>query len=99
VPSWSSVEAATPELAAEVRERFERHGLAIMATIRAGGAPRVSGIEPLFGLGELWMGMMEGSLKVADPASRPQGGAALRHHGQGGGRRRRQDRRGRSDRV
>jgi Pyridoxamine 5'-phosphate oxidase len=66
VPTWSEVEVASPDLGTEVRDRFERYGLAVMATVRADGSPRVSGIELLFGLGELWMGMMEGSLKVAD---------------------------------
>jgi hypothetical protein len=64
--SWSEVSAAAPMLADAVRERFEAHGLAILATLRADGSPRVSGIEPLFALGHVWLGMMEGSRKVAD---------------------------------
>ncbi|MFC1414172.1 pyridoxamine 5'-phosphate oxidase family protein [Streptacidiphilus sp. N1-12] len=64
--SWSETEGAAPELAAAVRGRFEAHGMGLLATLRRDGAPRISGIEPLFALGELWLGMMPGSLKGAD---------------------------------
>ena len=64
--SWAQVEAAAPDLAERVRERFGSTGLALLATLRADGAPRISGIEPLFALGELWLGMMHGSRKAAD---------------------------------
>jgi len=66
VKRWSEVEEADPELAAAVRERFEVHGLGLLATIRADGAPRISGVEPLFALGELWLGMMPNSRKALD---------------------------------
>lgn len=64
--SWTDVERVVPELAAAVRERFEAHGLALLATLRQDGSPRISGIEPLFALGELWLGMMPGSRKAVD---------------------------------
>lgn len=64
--NWGEVEAVVPELAAKVRDRFEAHGLAIVATLRKDGSPRISGIETLFGEGELWLGMMPGSLKAKD---------------------------------
>lgn len=64
--TWTDVEAAAPELAATARGRFEAHGLGLLATLRRDGSPRISGIEPLFALGELWLGMMPGSLKAAD---------------------------------
>lgn len=63
---WSEVEQAAPELAAFVRARFEAHGLAILATLRADGSPRISALEPVFALGELWLGMMPNSLKALD---------------------------------
>jgi len=66
VASWSDVEAAEPALAAAVRARFEAHGLGFLATIRGDGSPRISGLEPLFALGELWLGMMPGSRKALD---------------------------------
>ena len=64
--TWSETEAVAPELAAAVRGRFEAHGMGLMATLRRDGSPRISGIEPLFALGELWLGMMPDSLKGAD---------------------------------
>ncbi len=70
--NWSEAERAAPELAAAVRGRFEAHGLAILATIRRDGSPRVSGVEPLFALGELWLGMMPGSRKGADLCGDPR---------------------------
>ncbi|WP_322760850.1 pyridoxamine 5'-phosphate oxidase family protein [Frankia sp. Cr2] len=64
--NWDDVETAAPELAAAVRGRFEAYGLAILATLRRDGSPRVSGIEPLFALGGLWLGMMPDSRKGTD---------------------------------
>src|SRR5438067_916431 len=64
--TWSEVEAAAPELAERVKERFQATGLGLLATVRADGSPRISGIEPLFALDELWLGMMHGSRKAGD---------------------------------
>ena len=63
---WSEVVRGAPDLAAGVRRRFDAHGLGLLATLRRDGAPRVSGIEPLFTDDDLWMGMMPDSLKAAD---------------------------------
>jgi hypothetical protein len=64
--SWSTVLLAAPDLGPAVQDRFEAHGLGLLATLRRDGSPRISGIEPLFALGELWIGMMPGSLKAID---------------------------------
>lgn len=64
--NWGEVTAAAQELAAKVQARFEAHGLALLATLRKDGAPRITAIETLFGEGELWLGMMPGSLKAKD---------------------------------
>jgi len=64
--TWTEIEAAAPELAATIRRRFEAHGLGLLATLRRDGSPRISGIEPLFAQGELWLGMMPDSLKARD---------------------------------
>jgi hypothetical protein len=70
--NWTDVEAAAPELATTVRQRFEAHGLGFLATLRRDGSPRISGIEPLFALGELWLGMMPDSRKARDVARDPR---------------------------
>lgn len=66
MPTWSAVEAEAPGLARSVRDRFEATGLGFLATLRADGFPRISGVEPLFTDAELWLGMMERSRKGAD---------------------------------
>jgi hypothetical protein len=66
VAAWREVELASPDLTGRVRARFEAHGLALLATIRPDGGPRINGIEPLFADGELWLGMMPDSLKGRD---------------------------------
>ncbi|MEA2686255.1 MAG: hypothetical protein QOE93_1450 [Actinomycetota bacterium] len=70
--TWSDVEAAAPELAATVKARFEAFGLGLLATVRKDGSPRISGVEPLFALGELWLGMMPGSRKALDLGRDPR---------------------------
>ena len=63
---WETFHAAAPELADTIRRRFEATGLALMATLRRDGSPRISAIEVVFGGGDLWLGMMGGSLKARD---------------------------------
>jgi hypothetical protein len=65
MPPWTEITTAAPELAAAVQERFEAHGLGILATLRADGFPRLSGIEPMF-TDEVWLGMMDRSRKALD---------------------------------
>lgn len=64
--TWNEVAAQVPDLAARVQARFEATGLGLVATLRRDGSPRISGVEPFFGLGEVWLGMMPGSRKAAD---------------------------------
>ena len=64
--NWTGFTEAAPELAGLVQARIEATGLGLLATLRKDGAPRISGIEPSFYDGELWLGMMEGSLKARD---------------------------------
>ncbi|HET6510241.1 MAG TPA: pyridoxamine 5'-phosphate oxidase family protein [Baekduia sp.] len=66
MPSFSAFEAAAPELAAAVRARLTAHTHLTLATLRADGAPRVSGTECTFADGELWIGSMWQALKAHD---------------------------------
>jgi hypothetical protein len=66
MPSWEEVTRAAPALARSVRERFDAHRHKVLATLRADGSPRLSGIEVTFKEGELWLGMMQGSRKSLD---------------------------------
>jgi hypothetical protein len=64
--TWGDVELAVPDLAAQVRERLLSHRHCLLATLRADGAPRLSGVEVQLVLGQLWIGMMGGSVKARD---------------------------------
>jgi hypothetical protein len=64
--AWAEVAALDPAFAQAVRARFDAHRHKVLATLRRDGSPRVSGIEAAFADGDLWMGMMHGSLKARD---------------------------------
>jgi hypothetical protein len=64
--AFADVENEQPEFAARVRACFDAHRHKILATLRADGAPRVSGIEAAFARGELWLAGMPRSVKFAD---------------------------------
>ena len=64
--AWRDVEAAEPEFAARVRRLFDAGRHKTIATLRADGSPRVSGIECEFAGGELRFGSMPGARKGAD---------------------------------
>ena len=64
--AWSDIEKAEPALAAKVRELFDAGRHKTIATLRADGSPRISGIECEFSDGELKFGSMEGARKLAD---------------------------------
>jgi Pyridoxamine 5'-phosphate oxidase len=66
VTTWRDVEQAAPELARRVRTLFDAHRHKTVATLRADGAPRISGIECVFENGELSFGSMPGARKGAD---------------------------------
>lgn len=70
--SWKSFASQAPELAQKVKGRFAAHGLGTLATIRRDGSPRLSGVEPMIALDELWVGMMRDSVKSRDVRRDPR---------------------------
>ena len=64
--AWSDFEQADPELARLVQARFDSHRHAILATLRADGSPRLSGMEAPVRSGQMWLGMTPGSRKAID---------------------------------
>ncbi|MFG3258520.1 pyridoxamine 5'-phosphate oxidase family protein [Streptomyces sp. NPDC048172] len=64
--SWQGVQAAEPEFAKNVEARFGAYRHHVLGTLRADGAPRLTGIEADFRGGELWLGMMPNSRKALD---------------------------------
>jgi hypothetical protein len=72
VARWGELEAAEPDLAARVRRLFDAGRHKTIATLRADGSPRISGIECEFVDGELRFGSMSGARKGADLARDPR---------------------------
>ena len=64
--SWSEVESAEPAFAARVRALLDAEKHKTIATLRADGGPRISGIEVQFADGELTFGSMPHARKGAD---------------------------------
>src|SRR5690349_17347304 len=64
--AWQDVERAEPEFAQRVRTLFDAHRHKTIATLRADGSPRISGIEAVFEDGELVFGSMPNARKGAD---------------------------------
>ena len=64
--SWAAFETEAPELARFARERLDAHRHKTMATIRADGSPRISGIEIVIDRGGVWVGGLPGSRKFVD---------------------------------
>jgi hypothetical protein len=64
--AWQDIEGAVPEFAQRVRALFEARRHKTIATVRADGAPRISGIEAAFADGELVFGSMANARKGAD---------------------------------
>jgi hypothetical protein len=64
--TWQDFESAAPEFAQSVRSLFDAHRHKTIATLRADGSPRISGIEAVFENGELVFGSMPNARKGAD---------------------------------
>jgi|SRR5450756_1140611 len=66
VASWSAFEQSEPTFAERVRNLMEAGRHKTIATLRADGSPRISGIECEFTGGALRFGSMTGARKGAD---------------------------------
>lgn len=64
--SWQQFAAAEPQLAELVRGSFAVRKHCTMATVRADGAPRISGTEVEFTETDVVLGMMPESMKAKD---------------------------------
>lgn len=72
MPPWSVIVQAEPEFAERVRESFEAGRHKTLATLRADGSPRISGIECEFAEGDVRFGSMLGARKLADLGRDPR---------------------------
>jgi hypothetical protein len=66
VTAWRAIEQAEPDFAVRVRHLFDAGRHKTLATLRADGSPRISGIECEFTAGDLRFGSMTGARKGAD---------------------------------
>ncbi len=64
--SWKHFSVSEPELAGRARALLTSTTNGVLGTIRADGSPRLSGIDPFFADGELWIGSMPGARKGDD---------------------------------
>jgi hypothetical protein len=64
--SWREFDEAEPEFAKRVQALFDAHRHKTIATLRADGSPRISGIEVAFEDGEVAIGSMANARKGAD---------------------------------
>ena len=64
--SWGDFKSVEPEMAGVVQALFDAHRHKTIATIRADGSPRISGIECVFDDDRLTFGSMGGARKLAD---------------------------------
>jgi len=64
--AWAEVERAETDFAQRVRSLFDARRHKTIATLRADGSPRISGIEAVFADGELTFGSMPHARKGAD---------------------------------
>ncbi len=64
--SWNTLATADPDLAAWGAARFDRSGVAYLATVRGDGAPRVFPVTPIIGDGRLFLFMEPTSPKGHD---------------------------------
>lgn len=66
MPSWKAFETEEPDFARRVRRLFDAGRHKTIATIRADGSPRISGIECEIGDEDLRFGSMIGARKGVD---------------------------------
>ena len=64
--TWREIEAAVPEFTDRVQALFDAHKHKTIATLRADGSPRISGIETKFEDCELTFGSMPNARKGSD---------------------------------
>jgi Pyridoxamine 5'-phosphate oxidase len=64
--SWQNLEVSAPEIARLGKERLDQARVALLATLRKDGWPRISPVEPSLSQGHILFGAMSWSLKAHD---------------------------------
>src|SRR3712207_106333 len=63
---WQDIEDTAPDFARALAERLDAFVHKTIATLRADGSPRISGIETFRADGDLWVGSMPRARKAID---------------------------------
>ena len=63
---WYEIVESAPDFAAKVRDHLDARVHKAIATVRADGSPRISGIEAFFADDDLWFGSMPNARKALD---------------------------------
>lgn len=66
VARWHEIVESAPHFAAGVRRHLDARVHKTIATVRADGSPRISGIETFFADEDLWFGSMPNARKALD---------------------------------
>jgi hypothetical protein len=66
VARWQDIPDSAPGFADSLRRHLDERTHKTIATLRADGAPRISGIETFLAEGELWFGSMPNARKAHD---------------------------------
>jgi predicted pyridoxine 5'-phosphate oxidase superfamily flavin-nucleotide-binding protein len=69
---WATFRDEAPHLAERAEQLLAATGVVLVGTIRADGSPRISPVESVITGGDLWLGMMPGSLKATDLSRDPR---------------------------
>jgi Pyridoxamine 5'-phosphate oxidase len=70
--TWHDLEAGAPEIARLGRERLEQAGIALLATLRKDGSPRINPVEPHIVDGQLVFAAMRRTTKARDLSRDPR---------------------------
>jgi Pyridoxamine 5'-phosphate oxidase len=70
--TWRDLESTAPEIARLGKARLEQTRVALLATVRPDGSPRISPVEPCLWGGDLLFGAMAWSLKTSDLSRDPR---------------------------
>jgi hypothetical protein len=66
VARWQDIADTAPEFADELRRHLDARVHKTIATLRADGSPRISGIETFYADGDIWVGSMPNARKAID---------------------------------
>jgi Pyridoxamine 5'-phosphate oxidase len=70
--TWHALEVEAPEIARLGRDRLERAGIALLATLRKDGSPRINPVEPHIVDGQLVFAAMPRTTKARDLSRDPR---------------------------